>query len=51
MTEDTAMREGIEHDAEAERELSWRAQSVGLAAVDMDEAELLRSWRSAPVTA
>ncbi|MEU9568188.1 GNAT family protein [Streptomyces sp. NPDC048161] len=51
MTEDTAMREGIEHDAEVERELSWRAKSIGLAAVDMDDAELLHSWRSDPVTA
>ncbi|MFE3947099.1 GNAT family N-acetyltransferase [Streptomyces sp. NPDC059118] len=51
MTEDTAMREGIEHDAEAERKLSWRAKTVGLAAVDLDDAGLLHSWRSDPVTA
>ncbi|MFD8008851.1 GNAT family N-acetyltransferase [Streptomyces sp. NPDC058955] len=42
---------GDEHDAEAERELSWRAGSVGLVALDMDDAELLHSWRSDPVAA
>ncbi|MER5770293.1 GNAT family N-acetyltransferase [Streptomyces sp. NPDC001985] len=40
-----------EHDAEAERELSWRAKSVGLAALDTDDAELMHSWRSDPVAA
>ncbi|WP_405686900.1 GNAT family N-acetyltransferase [Streptomyces sp. NBC_00057] len=50
MTEDTGIA-GNEHDAEAERELSWRAKSVGLAAVDIDDAELLHGWRSDPVTA
>ncbi|MFE6710929.1 GNAT family N-acetyltransferase [Streptomyces sp. NPDC057695] len=40
-----------EHDAEAERELSWRAKSVGLAALDIDDAELMHSWRSDPVAA
>ncbi|MGW7411166.1 GNAT family N-acetyltransferase [Streptomyces sp. NPDC054863] len=39
------------HDTEARRELSWRAKSVGLAAVDTDDAELLHAWRSDPVTA
>ncbi|MFJ2706267.1 GNAT family N-acetyltransferase [Streptomyces sp. NPDC087428] len=42
---------GNEHDAAAERELSWRAKSVGLAAVDVDDAELLHAWRSDPVSA
>ncbi|MEU8698239.1 GNAT family protein [Streptomyces sp. NPDC048680] len=50
MTEETGIA-GNEHDAEAERELSWRAKSVGLAAVDMDDAELLHGWRSDPVSA
>ncbi|MFD3663029.1 GNAT family N-acetyltransferase [Streptomyces sp. NPDC058659] len=40
-----------EHDAEAERELSWRAKSVGLVALDIDDAELMHSWRSDPVAA
>ncbi|MFD3536829.1 GNAT family N-acetyltransferase [Streptomyces sp. NPDC058664] len=40
-----------EHDAEAERELSWRAKSVGLATLDIDDAELIHSWRSDPVAA
>ncbi|MEU3556255.1 GNAT family N-acetyltransferase [Streptomyces fragilis] len=42
---------GAEHDAEAERELSWRAKTLGLAALDMDDAELMHSWRSDPVAA
>ena len=42
---------GDEHDAETERELSWRAKSVGLAALDRDDAELMHSWRSDPVAA
>ncbi|MFG2816595.1 GNAT family N-acetyltransferase [Streptomyces sp. NPDC048410] len=42
---------GDEHDAEAERTLSWRAGAVSLAALDMDDAELLHGWRSDPVTA
>ncbi|MFF5969896.1 GNAT family N-acetyltransferase [Streptomyces sp. NPDC012769] len=42
---------GDEHEAEAERELSWRAKSVGLAALDIDDAELIHSWRSDPVAA
>ncbi|MFD4861562.1 GNAT family N-acetyltransferase [Streptomyces atratus] len=50
MIEETGIA-GNEHDAEAERELSWRAKSVGLAAVDIDDAELLHGWRSDPVTA
>ncbi|MCQ1579711.1 GNAT family N-acetyltransferase [Streptomyces parvus] len=40
-----------EHDAEAERQLVWRAESVGLAALDIDDAELMHSWRSDPVAA
>ncbi|MFE5210118.1 GNAT family N-acetyltransferase [Streptomyces sp. NPDC056600] len=40
-----------ECDAEAGRELAWRARSVGLAALDMDDAELVHSWRSDPVAA
>ncbi|MFF2406784.1 GNAT family N-acetyltransferase [Streptomyces sp. NPDC058092] len=47
MTEDTGIATD-EHDAEAEREISWRAQSIGLAAVDTADAELLHSWRSDP---
>ncbi|MFF2775485.1 GNAT family N-acetyltransferase [Streptomyces sp. NPDC058052] len=35
----------------AGRQLSWRAGSVALAALDTDDAELLHSWRSDPVTA
>ncbi|GAA2960496.1 GNAT family N-acetyltransferase [Kitasatospora cinereorecta] len=50
MTEDSDIA-GPQHDAEAERELSWRAKSVGLAAVDTDDAELLHRWRSDPVAA
>ncbi|MEV5172431.1 GNAT family protein [Streptomyces flaveolus] len=42
---------GDEQDAEAERELSWRAKSLGLAALDIDDAELMHSWRSDPVAA
>ncbi|MEU4090542.1 GNAT family N-acetyltransferase [Streptomyces aureus] len=40
-----------ELDAEAEREISWRAKSVGLAALDVDDVELMHSWRSDPVAA
>ncbi|MER7001089.1 GNAT family protein [Streptomyces sp. NPDC000410] len=50
MTEETRIS-GNEHDAEADRELSWRAKSVGLAALDLDDAELLHGWRSDPETA
>ncbi|MFE2322686.1 GNAT family N-acetyltransferase [Streptomyces sp. NPDC059385] len=50
MTEDIRMV-GDEHDAEAARELAWRSQSVGLAALDVDDAELMHSWRSDPVAA
>ncbi|KOG36170.1 MULTISPECIES: hypothetical protein [Streptomyces] len=50
MTEDIRIA-GDEHEAEAERELSWRAESVGLAVLDMDDAELMHSWRSDPVVA
>ncbi|MEE1767194.1 GNAT family protein [Streptomyces sp. JV185] len=50
MIEDTGIA-GTEHEPEAERELAWRARAVGLAAVDMDDAELLHGWRSDPVTA
>ncbi|MFE7330169.1 hypothetical protein ACFU8W_35450 [Streptomyces sp. NPDC057565] len=39
---------GDEHDAEAERELSWRAKSVGLAALDIDDAELKHSCDPTP---
>ncbi|MBG7699236.1 GNAT family N-acetyltransferase [Streptomyces sp. MC1] len=42
---------GDEQDAEAERELSWRAKSLGLAALDIDDAELMHRWRSDPVAA
>ncbi|MFE9722259.1 GNAT family N-acetyltransferase [Streptomyces sp. NPDC005794] len=50
MTEDSGIA-GDGHDTAAEREPSWRAQSIGLAAVDTDDAELLHGWRSDPVTA
>ncbi|MFF5934046.1 GNAT family N-acetyltransferase [Streptomyces sp. NPDC012508] len=50
MTEDSGIS-GDEHDAEAARTLSWRAASVGLAALDTDDAELMHSWRSDPVAA
>ncbi|MEV6265509.1 GNAT family protein [Streptomyces sp. NPDC051784] len=50
MTEDIRIT-GDEHDAEAEREISWRAKSVGLASLDIDDAELMHSWRSDPVAA
>ncbi|WP_405720305.1 GNAT family N-acetyltransferase [Streptomyces sp. NBC_00046] len=50
MTEDISTA-GNDHDSEAERELSWRAESVGLAALDTDDAELMHGWRSDPVTA
>ncbi|MFE1904046.1 GNAT family N-acetyltransferase [Streptomyces gardneri] len=50
MTEDIRTA-GDEQDAEAERELAWRAGSVGLAALDVDDAELIHSWRSDPVVA
>ncbi|WP_327407449.1 GNAT family N-acetyltransferase [Streptomyces sp. NBC_01281] len=42
---------GDEHHTEAGREPSWRAQAVGLVAVDVDDAELLHGWRSDPVSA
>ncbi|WP_435972009.1 GNAT family N-acetyltransferase [Streptomyces sp. Qhu_M48] len=42
---------GDEHDAETERELSWRAGSVGLAALDVGDADLMHGWRSDPVNA
>ncbi|MFB7592847.1 GNAT family N-acetyltransferase [Streptomyces sp. NPDC056169] len=42
---------GDEHDSGAERELSWRAKSVGLVALDIDDAELIHTWRSDPVAA
>ncbi|MES9558738.1 MULTISPECIES: GNAT family N-acetyltransferase [unclassified Streptomyces] len=40
-----------EHDEEAERQLVWRAESVGFTALDIDDAELIHSWRSDPVAA
>ncbi|MFF7383412.1 GNAT family N-acetyltransferase [Streptomyces griseoluteus] len=42
---------GDEHDGKAERTPVWRAGSVSLAALDMDDAELLHDWRSDPVAA
>ncbi|WP_329274565.1 GNAT family N-acetyltransferase [Streptomyces sp. NBC_00691] len=50
MTEDIRIAGG-EEDAEAVRELAWRARSIGLAALDTDDAELVHSWRSDPVVA
>ncbi|MFD7382553.1 GNAT family N-acetyltransferase [Streptomyces anulatus] len=50
MTEDIRIAYD-DHDAEAERQLVWRAESVGLAALDIDDAELMHSWRSDPVAA
>lgn len=50
MTEDSGTADaGL--DAETGRELCRRAESVGLAAVDVDDAELLHGWRSDPVAA
>ncbi|MFH9469533.1 GNAT family N-acetyltransferase [Streptomyces clavifer] len=50
MTEDSGTADaGL--DAETGRELRRRAESVGLAAVDVDDAELLHGWRSDPVAA
>ncbi|MEU8777125.1 GNAT family protein [Streptomyces sp. NPDC048606] len=44
---------GDEHgdEEEAGRVVSWRAGSVGLAALDTDDAELLLGWRSDPLIA
>ncbi|MFB7609260.1 hypothetical protein [Streptomyces gardneri] len=50
MTEDIRTA-GDEQDAGVERELAWRAKSVGLAVLDVDDAELIHSWRSDPVVA
>ncbi|MGW8600442.1 GNAT family N-acetyltransferase [Streptomyces sp. NPDC055893] len=50
MTEDI-MVAGEGHDTEAAREISWPAESVGLAALDIGDAELVHGWRSDPVTA
>ncbi|MFJ8659357.1 GNAT family N-acetyltransferase [Streptomyces sp. NPDC093795] len=50
MTEKIRMA-GDGHDTETEREISWRAKSVGLAAFDIDDAELMHRWRSDPVAA
>ncbi|WP_261991443.1 hypothetical protein [Streptomyces sp. OR43] len=35
-----------ERDEETAREVSWHAESVGLAPVDLDDAELLHHWRA-----
>ncbi|MEU9362074.1 GNAT family protein [Streptomyces sp. NPDC048301] len=50
MTEETGIARD-ERDAEAGREAFWCASSVGLAAVDTGDAELLHCWRSDPVSA
>ncbi|MEV6313495.1 GNAT family N-acetyltransferase [Streptomyces sp. NPDC051840] len=50
MTEETGIARD-ECDAETGREVFWRASSVGLAAVDTGDAELLHCWRSDPVAA
>ncbi|MGW4051190.1 GNAT family N-acetyltransferase [Streptomyces sp. NPDC004779] len=42
---------GDEDDGEVTREIAWPAGSVGLAALDTEDAELLHGWRSDPVTA
>ncbi|MGW6488177.1 GNAT family N-acetyltransferase [Streptomyces sp. NPDC055056] len=42
---------GDEHHTGAGRELSWRAKSVSLVAIDVDDAELLHGWRCDPVSA
>jgi RimJ/RimL family protein N-acetyltransferase len=49
MSEDTGTAD--DDNDEAAREVCWRARSVGLAAVDTDDAELLHGWRSDPVAA
>ncbi|MFD7877924.1 hypothetical protein ACFV5G_28170, partial [Streptomyces sp. NPDC059766] len=45
-----------EYDADREaagtvRHIVWRAGTVGLAALDVDDADLLHGWRSDPVAA
>ncbi|MFD6281487.1 GNAT family N-acetyltransferase [Streptomyces sp. NPDC060209] len=50
MTEDEGNADDTYGEA-ADREVAWRARTVGLAAVDMEDAELLHSWRSDPVAA
>ncbi|MFH8759118.1 GNAT family N-acetyltransferase [Streptomyces atroolivaceus] len=40
-----------ERETETERQIVWRAESVGLVAVETDDAELLHRWRSDPVAA
>ncbi|MGW1535026.1 GNAT family N-acetyltransferase [Streptomyces aureus] len=48
---DSAGPRDDEHDTETERPLAWRSASIGLAAVEADDAELLHGWRSDPVNA
>ncbi|MFE4453701.1 GNAT family N-acetyltransferase [Streptomyces sp. NPDC056796] len=50
MTEDMGDADGTDDEA-ADRHVAWRAGSVGLAAVDVEDAGLLLSWRSDPVAA
>ncbi|WP_238427369.1 GNAT family N-acetyltransferase [Streptomyces adustus] len=40
-----------DHESDAERHIAWRAGTVGLAALDVDDADLLHGWRSDPVIA
>ncbi|MFD9607547.1 GNAT family N-acetyltransferase [Streptomyces sp. NPDC059970] len=47
------MRDNMTGDqvAETDREPCWRGRKIGLAPVDVDDAELIHSWRSDPVAA
>ncbi|MFG3039357.1 GNAT family N-acetyltransferase [Streptomyces sp. NPDC048330] len=47
---DEAGKEG-EADKSKAREISWRSKSIGLSALDVDDAELMHSWQSDPVAA
>ncbi|WP_405582937.1 GNAT family N-acetyltransferase [Streptomyces sp. NBC_01190] len=38
-----------ESTTEPDREVHWRGSGVGLSALDVDDAELLHTWRSDPV--
>ncbi|MFI7364333.1 GNAT family N-acetyltransferase [Streptomyces sp. NPDC050149] len=50
MNQDTEIADD-EHDEETAREVSWRTKSIGLAPVDLDDAELLHHWRADPAAA
>ncbi|MFC9948674.1 GNAT family N-acetyltransferase [Streptomyces pratensis] len=50
MTEGTGYADD-EQEAAPERQIAWRAKSIGLVAVETEDAELLHGWRSDPVAA